>query len=377
MSITPSDICSVASKPTTSKTRGSGTTTTSPPLCARFGAISRVVALKTIFSFLFLCGAAAAAYRVSSRWLPSPCARGAMVDFADSALENLFEQEDKIGGVDPLPVVEGPRSDERQRDRCRKVYEELEVGLWKKLEEEKDYDRAKTVSGGSSLLSWLWMVSTPYDISTTLSNNALSVGLWNPSLLAAPRPTCPDCGEVYIHGHDDTCRPRMHRRTKRHDGIRNLLAAAIRRIKDSTVIIEPRIEERLSQHRSDMPVSGPAAPGLVEYDLTCISVHSKDARLKHRSKEVKEVLGELGFRAAVEKVIELQMEARAEKKRRKYAGIITLAFQPLVITLDGTLSKETAATFKHWRSLSPSWSSVSASIACTLLRTRAETYCLW
>ncbi|CAD6938899.1 unnamed protein product, partial [Tilletia laevis] len=146
-----------------------------------------------------------------------------------------------------------------------------------------------------------------------------------------------------------------------------------------TAVIEPRIEERASQHRSDMRVSGPAAPsgGLVEYDLTCISVHSKDARTKHRSREVKEVMEEHGFRAAVEKVVELQMEAAAEKKRKKYAGIITLAFQPLVITLDGTLNKETAATFKHWRSLSPSWSSVSAAIACTLLRTRAETYCLW
>ncbi|KAE8235723.1 hypothetical protein A4X06_0g9782, partial [Tilletia controversa] len=205
----------------------------------------------------------------------APPARGAMTDFADGALEDLFGQEDKIGGEDPLPLVEGPRSDERQKDRCKKVWEELEVGLWKKLEEEKGFDRAKTVVGSSSLLSWLWMVSTPYDISTTLSNHALSVGLWNRTLLSVSRTACLDCGEVYIHGHDDTCRPRMHRRTKRHDGIRNLLAAAIRRIKDSTAVIEPRIEERASQHRSDMRVSGPAAPsgGLVEYDLTCISVH--------------------------------------------------------------------------------------------------------
>ncbi|KAE8258651.1 hypothetical protein A4X13_0g1547 [Tilletia indica] len=51
----------------------------------------------------------------------APCARGAMVDFADRALEDLFAQEDKIGGADPLPLLDGPRSDERQRDRCRKV----------------------------------------------------------------------------------------------------------------------------------------------------------------------------------------------------------------------------------------------------------------
>ena len=139
------------------------------------------------------------------------------------------------------------------------------------------------------------------------------------------------------------------------------------------------MEERHGQNRSDMRVTGPAAPngGLVEYDLTCVSVHTLEAQQRHTAREGKEVMAEHGFSEGVRKAVRMHMDWKAERKVKKYTGIITEAFMPLVVTLEGAMTRETTATFKHWRSMCASWSMVQSTISCILLWTRAETYCLW
>ncbi|KAE8239030.1 hypothetical protein A4X06_0g8537 [Tilletia controversa] len=259
-----------------------------------------------------------------------------------------------------------------QAKRMEAEYARLNHSMMSKL----SLEEAQTVVANGEGIGAACLQTFPIDARTTLSDRQVQVTLHNRTIIRAIGPICPDCMHPNIHGHDDDCGDRPHRRTVRHDTSKYIYVAALRRIKGVRVNPEPRIEAQ-SMRRTDWRVHGPAAAGGggdTDYDITFVSLTNAGARgAPGRAEQLLQV-EELGMRAVAKKRLHAYLDAKAQHKSQYYTGAVPTAFVPLVFSLEGAMQTQAKATLKQWRSLIPSFSYVVSCLSVVLARTRAETF---
>ncbi|KAE8241548.1 hypothetical protein A4X03_0g8133, partial [Tilletia caries] len=273
---------------------------------------------------------------------------------------------------------DGTTTEERdllpQRLRCKQMYDQMEEKLFSRLTREE----AMTVRANAWRLSRRWMTTIPFTTKTRLSDRLVQVGMHLRTLIRHPHPKCPSCGLPNEHAHDDICRSRVHHYTSRHNKVRDLFARVLRETKDTQVIVEPRVEERFGQERTDLRVAGTGAPtgSVVEFDITFTSLATKRAR-EWMVMEAGDLEWGKGNKAGATWSTEQYLEEQARAKVAKYLGKTSTAFKPMVFSLDGVEGQDTQDVLKFWRTVVPSFSYVLDELSVILLRTRAESFLLW
>ncbi|CAD6969592.1 unnamed protein product, partial [Tilletia controversa] len=196
----------------------------------------------------------------------SPLARASSRQSADQFLRDtlqapipprtvLFPQVhegDEAAGVERVEVYEEEIDMVSQQERCRTLYKTMEDELLKKLPREQ----AASVAENGSRLARRALTTIPFTQRTQLQDPQVQVWLYIRTLLRRRQSTCSDCGQPNAHDHDDVCVQRVQRYNVRHDGVRNLIARGLRHTKRTQVLIEPPVEERFGQRRTDLRVAG-------------------------------------------------------------------------------------------------------------------------
>ena len=194
--------------------------------------------------------------------------------------------------------------------------------------------------------------------------------------MRADRASCPQCMQVNDHGHDDDCSDRAHHRTVRHNIVKGILVSALRRVKGTQVVVEPLLEAN-SHRRTDWRVHGTAAEdgsSNTDYDITFISTTNLTARRAPDRAQHEQQIALDGMRKAATNRLQAYLDAKAKTKIDFYAGATPTALIPLVFSFSGAEHPAVTKTFKHWRSIMPSFSYVTSCISVVLARTRAETF---
>ncbi|KAK0531122.1 hypothetical protein OC834_003076 [Tilletia horrida] len=134
---------------------------------------------------------------------------------------------------------------------------------------------------------------------------------------------------------------------------------------------EPQIPD--TAKRADIRINGTAAPRgvLTEYDLTIISPTTAEANAITNSSDVQELVGAGRMEEAARLSLKRMMAKAAGRKEDHYQHLMEDGFIPLVLTADGVEDELVTATFKHWRSVIPTFSYTLNLIAAALIKMRA------
>ena len=166
----------------------------------------------------------------------------------------------------------------------------------------------------------------------------------------APETPCSRCGELYFHGHEDTCKARTRKTAYRHDFLCRELNRAIAAIPGTRSTIEPRVSG-VTAARGDLEVVN--SSGTTYYDLTVVAVTAKSA--------AKDPFSTLNT-------------AELDKKR-KYSALGN-SLKPLVFSPGGLLGARTSTEYKAiQQALSYSGATyLDRILSVTLARFRAATW---
>ncbi|KAL9940408.1 hypothetical protein V8E36_001113, partial [Tilletia maclaganii] len=212
------------------------------------------------------------------------------------------------------------------------------------LLDHSSFDRAHQVAfeANKARLARRWFSAIPFSPKLCLSDRAVQFGLALRTLATTGQQNCPRCYAPPSLGHYETCRQRDHHYIRRHNAARDALARALRSAPDTRVIVEPRVEERHGALRTDLRIIGRGAPNgaVVEVDLTFTSLATQAARqwLHHSSSEA---AWQWGSTQGAKWCTEQHLEMCAREKCKKYVGMASTDFVPLVFSLDGIEAKDT------------------------------------
>ncbi|KAK0558571.1 hypothetical protein OC844_005043, partial [Tilletia horrida] len=124
---------------------------------------------------------------------------------------------------------------------------------------------------------------------------------------------------------------RSHLRTARHNIVKHLLVAALRRTKGTQVAVEPLLTAD-SNRRTDWRVHGTAAKdgsSNTDYDITFISTTNITAqRAPDRDKHEQQAARD-GMRTAASTRLQAYLNAKAQTKINFYSGATPTALVPL------------------------------------------------
>lgn len=177
-------------------------------------------------------------------------------------------------------------------------------------------------------------------------------------------------------GHDEVCEKRHNNRTGRHEFLKKALAYCLCQIEGTEVAVEPHVVDGPAG-RTDLRVSGPASfqQDSTEYDVSIVTSLTKaSAALAVRGASVTTTDR---FELAKAAVLDY-LGTKAQQKIRKYSGRTECAFHPIIISLGGTLARQTSPILDHWKEHMSRelWKELTFSISVSLLRARARYFIL-
>ncbi|KAE8237854.1 hypothetical protein A4X06_0g9084 [Tilletia controversa] len=201
-------------------------------------------------------------------------------------------------------------------------------------------EEAVTAVENGSRLSRRALTTIPFTQKTQLQDPQVQVALYIRTLLRRRQSTCPDCGQPNTHGHEDVCAQRVQRYNIRHDGTRNLLARGLRNTRRTQALVEPPVEERFGQRRTELRVAGVGAENgsSIEFDLTFTSLATKQARTwltKRTEQDKADEEWAKGAKHGALWSIGKHLEERARDKVESYRGQTSTAFKPMVFSVGG------------------------------------------
>ena len=282
----------------------------------------------------------------------APLAYAAALEAADVALCTVL-------GL----AVDESRQVLSQRARCATVFDARQSVLLSRLStREQD-----SVVEASSALGRRWLSVLPFSANLSLSDAEVSAGLHFRTLCPGRDALCSHCSASNDFGHDDVCDGRPPWTLARHEQVKRLLFTTLSAAPDLRVDLEPVVPG--TSDRTDLRVTGPS--GVREYDVSVVSLSSVDARRAAAAPHSRADASPVERATASVSAI---LSVAAKDKIGKYAGRVSHAFSPFVLSVGGALDEDAVKALQEWRtSLSPStFAWLSSRLSLTLLRARCH-----
>lgn len=192
-----------------------------------------------------------------------------------------------------------------------------------RLAEQAGELRLSILNENASPVGRKWLNTTPCFQPLRLSDAAISTGLLYRTLAQPFRKIC-KCGKEMELLHEEVCAHSNH--MVRHYHVRNEIAAGLRKIPSTQVILDPPTNDGL--RRNDIGLRGPGTTGRrsVDYDLNIYSNAQSNARstLHRRIKDAKKMPT---MKERLDKWL-----TRVERKATDSRPDGPFEFQPLVIS---------------------------------------------
>lgn len=303
----------------------------------------------------------------------APLARAAYIESSDLEIDRIFSIKSQTSREEIQP-----RS---QKERCKEMWEGQRDELMRRV----DPVRAMGMLENASLLGRSWLNIIPYFQPLRLADSAISTGLHVRTLARSFRPVCL-CGAPAEFLHHDVC-SRIGG-TKRHNDIRDDMAAALRHLPATTVLTEPTTDE--GRRRNDigirdgqstsahLMVRGPGETGRrnIDYDLKVYSANSTLVFRRGRG-AVKPPAADVDPVQHYQAISDKWM-AKVAQGTDKNKPETQVDFRPLVMSAGGIMSKDTLREVQGWKLGKWEESNLMSSMSTTLLlsRTRKMGACL-
>jgi hypothetical protein len=223
-----------------------------------------------------------------------------------------------------------------QHERCQEIFSGNKEALLGSLNPEQ----AKAVVGASSKLGRVWLTTMPFQPSLRLTDFEVAAALQLRTLTGEREAHCARCGEANFFGHPEVCLERKFWRAARH-GAKRIIGQALASTPGTRARLEPLGHQ--TSRRNDIQtitLLGSQATGLAnaEYDLTVISLASKDARatsLPNQDTDPSRVTNKY-----LDSVADLTVRHRPRSN---------LPFHPIVFSLGGMMNGSTTKVFASWK----------------------------
>jgi hypothetical protein len=152
---------------------------------------------------------------------------------------------------------------------------------------------------------------------------------------------CTNCGEQNFFGHPEVCLQRKLWGVARHEGAKHIIGQALASTPGTRVRLEPLGHQ--TSRRNDIQVItllGSQATGLAnaEYDLTVVSLASKDARSTSLPEHDRNP----------SRLVNKYLDSVADHKVR-HRPTSNLPFHPIVLSLGGMMNGSTTKVFASWK----------------------------
>jgi hypothetical protein len=223
-----------------------------------------------------------------------------------------------------------------QHERCQEIFSGNKEALLGSLNPEQ----AKAVVEASSKLGRVWLTTMPFQPSLRLTDFEVAAALQLRTLTGEREAHCTRCGEANFFGHPEVCLERKFWRAARH-GAKRIIGQALASTPGTRARLEPLGHQ--TSRRNDIQtitLLGSQATGLAnaEYDLTVISLASKDARatsLPNQDTDPSRVTNKY-----LDSVADLTVRHRPRSN---------LPFHPIVFSLGGMMNGSTTKVFASWK----------------------------
>jgi hypothetical protein len=294
----------------------------------------------------------------------APHAHAASIESADRFLAPLLE----------LPLVDETIPLTSQRTRCAQVLEARHSALLSSLPPLQQESLVKN----ASLLSRLALSSIPSSKVFHLSNREIAAALHQRTLCPSSDDACA-CGDSNEFGHAENCAFFPPFTTARHEIIKRQMISTLDSILSLTVLKEPPIPN--SAKRTDFRVTSDA--GITEYDLTIVSIASKEARQSSRRARQDLLSSQSLCQSASLPILDLSkaslqtiLNKRAQIKNATYVPLLDVTFSPLVISLGGTVENASLEAMEAWKEVvgESSHGFLMRRISVVLARARARVW---
>ncbi|RSH89967.1 hypothetical protein EHS25_001953 [Saitozyma podzolica] len=216
-----------------------------------------------------------------------------------------------------------------QHQRCQEIFAGNREAMLGSLSPE----RAKAIVEASSKLGRVWLTTIPFQPSLRLTDFEVAAALQLRTLTGESEARCTSCGEGNFFGHPEVCLQRILWRVARHEGAKRIIGQALASTPGTRVRLEPLGHQ--TSRRNDIQtitLLGSQATGLAnaEYDLTVVSLTSKDARATCLPSQDTDP----------SRLVNKYLDSVAEHKVR-HRPHSNLPFHPIVFSLGGMMNGST------------------------------------
>jgi hypothetical protein len=198
-------------------------------------------------------------------------------------------------------------------------------------------EQAKAVVEASSKLGRVWLTTIPFQPSLRLTDFEVAAALQLRTLTGESEAHCTSCGEANFFGHPEVCLQRKLWRVARHEGATSIIGQALASTPGTRVRLEPLGHQTSRRnHIQVITLLGSQATGLAnaEYDLTVVSLASKDARATSLPDQD----------GNPSRLANKYLDSVADHKIR-HRPTSNLPFHPIVLSLGGMMNGSTTKVF--------------------------------